>query len=899
MQLEDQQLADTCRQLLTNTDAALRWLDDNRDLTGSDYTPLHAELRRSRRLFGKCAIAAERKMCAGVFGPSQSGKSYLISALARDAKGNLLANFAGRTEDFISAINPEGGKESTGLVTRFTTTPPQGMPEGFPVVLRLLSPMDVARVLANTYYADCEHKDTPDEAAISSALDKLEQQYVGTAPSPQGNSITDTMEELQEYVGKSFASRPRVQALHRCFWARARALAPLVAPADLHNMLGLIWDNVPAFDALFSRLCAALHSLDNADVAYCPLDSLIPRHQSIIDVALLKGLGAIIDNSPAGADAPPPLNLMGSSGRSASLPRAIVAALTAEITIYMPEKPDDFFDYTDLLDFPGYRSRLKLEHVQTELTREGTLENMYLRGKVAYLFERYCAEQELTSMLLCIGPGNQEVQDLPRAIDAWIRATHGAQPASRKGIAPALFFVLTKMDMEFEKKKGVSSVESRWTTRLQSSLLDFFGKQHDWPTLWDGEKPFNNLFLLRNPNFKCEAIFDFDGDKEVGVRNDQRAYVDEVRSSFVQTPLVQAHFGDPVAAWEAAMRCNDGGVSLLREKLRPLCNPTLKRQQVGQAVAEGVARLQGLLTPLWKTDNKEEERAQKDQLARLLAAQLAQLAERQRFGELLWSMQIPAYQLHSLYSRAEQALLRQESTQPVVQNILGGRVFAQDILGDIFGDEVAPTPSPMEAAQNTPQEAQAQDIFANVQDEATRYASITLQHWAERLHDLANSPAAQRYFGLSERDFNALTHEIALASQRVGMQAYLEVALRRAASYGNTVRERVLWKQAHLAADCVNAFVDWLGFNPRLTDDAARTIHRGGRPYTLFAPPASVQGEVQVDETPSPYDRLWYTDWLRALVQTISANVDYDGTVINSVENQRLRTILDAYAARN
>ena len=39
--------------------------------------------------------AARRKMCVGVFGPSQSGKSYLISALARDAKGSLLADFGG------------------------------------------------------------------------------------------------------------------------------------------------------------------------------------------------------------------------------------------------------------------------------------------------------------------------------------------------------------------------------------------------------------------------------------------------------------------------------------------------------------------------------------------------------------------------------------------------------------------------------------------------------------------------------------------------------------------------------------------------------------------------------------------------------------------------------------
>lgn len=159
-------------------------------------------------------------------------------------------------------------------------------------------------------------------------------------------------------------------------------------------------------------------------------------------MALLAGLGtnSAEDRRPLGKD-----------GRKAAR-RAVVTALTAEITIFMREQPDDFFSYTDLLDFPGYRSRLKILDLDKELEREGALQNLFLRGKVAYLFERYCEEHELTSMLLCIGPGNQEVQDLPRAVYDWICSTHGENPAHRAGKAPSLFFVLTKMDMEFEKK---------------------------------------------------------------------------------------------------------------------------------------------------------------------------------------------------------------------------------------------------------------------------------------------------------------------------------------------------------------------------------------------------------------------------------------------------------------
>ena len=58
-------------------------------------------------------------MCVGVFGPSQAGKSYLVSILASRDGRPLQARFADKTYDFLREINPPGNRESTGLVTRF------------------------------------------------------------------------------------------------------------------------------------------------------------------------------------------------------------------------------------------------------------------------------------------------------------------------------------------------------------------------------------------------------------------------------------------------------------------------------------------------------------------------------------------------------------------------------------------------------------------------------------------------------------------------------------------------------------------------------------------------------------------------------------------------------------
>lgn len=107
----------------------------NPQAAGSSGEALLRESNRLARALRKEAATAARKMCVGVFGPSQSGKSYLISALAQDADGSLLAALGDESADFIQDINPAGGKESTGLVTRFTLTP-SGAPTMFPVKLR-------------------------------------------------------------------------------------------------------------------------------------------------------------------------------------------------------------------------------------------------------------------------------------------------------------------------------------------------------------------------------------------------------------------------------------------------------------------------------------------------------------------------------------------------------------------------------------------------------------------------------------------------------------------------------------------------------------------------------------------------------------------------------------------
>lgn len=871
-------LAEHASALIDQTARASAWLDRNRALAGGEFDGLQAELRRAARIFRTCRTAATRKMCVGVFGPSQAGKSYLISALARDADGTLMADFAGAAHDFLGEINPEGGKESTGLVTRFTVTDTPTPPD-FPVRVRLLTETDLVKILANTYYADCEHRETPDGDAILARLAELETE-AEQAPRHSGSQPdVNAFEDLWEYLETNFQAKPRVQELRRTYRDRAPELGPRLSLDGRIRLYSLIWNETPAFTEVLRRLTSALEALGFPDTAYCPLAVLIPRERSIIDVNSLADMSE---------DAPEEqrVRVLADNGRNAALSRALLTALTAELTIVMRHKPDTFFEHTDLLDFPGYRSRYKLHDLAHELNNPGMLKELFLRGKVAYLFQRYAAERELSAMLLCIGPSNQEVQDLPIVINEWIALTHGATPEDRAGKPTALFMVLTKFDMEFEQKRGAPSVDSRWDNRLHASLLDFFGKQHDWPTNWDGHTAFNNMFLLRNPNFRFDSMLEIDENGvEQRVRPDQQKNVDALENAFLASPLVAAHFADPRVSWEAAMRLNDGGIGLIRERLRPACDPRLKSRQLALALDERAQRLAARLAPLWKTDDREEERQRKTRLAyHLLRDIFGRMSDPSRLAELVRRLGVTDQEVHELCLDAKARLLRERAADSRA-TIVGDSLNVDDLLHDLFGDDPA---LPAEEAPAAPPAADTR-----FQDEAAYLAAAIESWWLDRLHALAENPELQQRYSFPAGDFAAFVNETAVSAARLGLRARMEQALRAAADYANIDAERLVWKQASLAAALINAHVDFLGYDPQRTSEEERSIRGRERATVLFAPRPLVQDFPILSETRAATVSAWKNDWLRAVAGMIAANACFeDGKNIDPEQNRMIGEIL-------
>ncbi|HEY2874736.1 MAG TPA: virulence factor SrfC family protein, partial [Reyranella sp.] len=647
----DLKLAQECESLAVAASEGVSWLKDaaNQSPTVAQQAPsLISELQKVRNQSRKLSRAARRRMCAGVFGPSQAGKSYLVSILASRDGRPLQARFGDKTYDFLREINPPGNRESTGLVTRFGLGLSDVTPD-FPVRVRLLTQTDIVKILGNSFLLDFDHQkaafEKPDGMAIRKRLAELRTQVL---PKPPGDLDADDVLDLIEYFDTFFAGV--TSELRTEYWREAIDLAPRLSGRDRAKLWSVLWYDFQPFTELYLTLYEGLEKLAFAPEALLGMDALIPREKSIIDVLTLDKLGT--DAADTLLVRP---KLADRHAEDARLPRSLICALTAELSVAIAEKPWDFFDHTDLLDFPGARSRLKLANLEDVAKAKGVAEGanplreLLLRGKVAYLFQRYSAERELSAILLCIPDGNQEVRDLSDMMTAWIDQTIGATPADRAKQKNSLFLVMTKMDREFEQKAGETeeSRKLRWSARLNNSLINNF--RGEWPGNWNG-RPFDNTFWLRNPTVLDERLMEHDGRRETGVAEAFAQRAVELRTHFVENFDVQRHFANPARAWDEAFKANDGGVSYLINSLIPVCDPAIKRAQVRGQLDVQLHRLVDRLAGFHSAADGDS-RAKKRDLVHAVLRGLATCIQQQLFGELVAQLQVADSALRDIYLR--------------------------------------------------------------------------------------------------------------------------------------------------------------------------------------------------------------------------------------------------------
>jgi hypothetical protein len=563
----------------------------------------------------KLEISKDRNAAISVYGPSQVGKSFLASVLVRPTDKYLEIDFpkpVGK-KIYIDEINPGGDQECTGLVTRFTLNSGH-QNEKFPVYLRLLTEIDLVCILVNSYFSDGDQRHEVHKTAeeISEFIQKIDSDNLSS------NVCEEDFWEFEEYIKEQFYSYDYAKTLTP-FVELIANKAMQVGVEKRAQLYSPFWGFHKEFTNLFVKLANELSELGSARELYADISALIPKSTSIIDVSLL---GEIFSDDAGRIDVCLP------DGKVSSISRGILSAITAELVLNVSQVPHKFFNHTDVLDFPGTRNRKAddLKNVFDGFSKgENNIHQFLLRGKVAYLFDKYVNSQDINSMLLCIKDSNMEAVGLPSMIEKWVQNSIGVTPADRRNRDNNLFFVMTYFDKHLSDTAANHRETDRFTRRLKASLLEMFGNhQNTWPLNWDGSdaspKSFKNCYWLRNPGI-AQSFYEFDkvtGLEKYAATNDQQRRLDEIKNMFMGTPEVSAHFKDPKKAWNAVMQENDGGTSYILENLSGICKPNTKINQLNALANNLSDDLYGILYDFYiPTDNAEKERVNKQKFEAL------------------------------------------------------------------------------------------------------------------------------------------------------------------------------------------------------------------------------------------------------------------------------------------
>ncbi|MBK0326927.1 hypothetical protein I5535_06415 [Rhodobacteraceae bacterium F11138] len=872
---EQAQLAADCTEFAGVSEQALAWITDarNADLVGAEARSLVQMMRRSARRARRLAKAAQSRMSVSVFGPSQAGKSFLVSVLARPADGPLIADFNGADAalDYIREINPEGEGESTGLVTRFTMEHAP-TPDGFPVRLTLLSEADIIRTLLNSFFMDGDRSEpSPDPAEIATHLET----FRSRAGTPRAGMSQDDVHEIGEYVEAAFGREAYAVAL-RPFWEDASAIAPGLNCEERAAFFAPLWGGHQALTDLYARLAAALAQLGHAEQVHAGLDALVPREKSIIDVKTLSGASDDV-----------PLAVMAAGGAPVTLPRSVICGLAAELVLPMQSLPSPMFSDTDLLDFPGARNRFEQDLGKAlGSDRDAILPELLLRGKVAYLFDRYVHNQEITSMLLCVPDSNMETVDLPGLVQNWIGSTHGATPELRAQSDCVLFLVLTKFDKHLGDSAALGGDETRFERRMAASLLEKFGRgSDDWVRTWRPGQPFDNCFWLRNPNFYVDGLMEYDAAKrEHQIRPEKRARIGELQAGCLAAPSVQQHFADPETAWDAALSLNDGGVSYLTAALERVCKPDKKLRQIRNQLQHARAELKQAIAPYHVSDDVEARIEEKQQIVSRVIDDLEQALTRHRFGAVLAALMVDQDEIEGRIARVPSSVRIASAVSAATETRAPTGLQRPD----------RPVRPDRPAARDTV----VPDGDIRTMTLAQFQAETAIEIWIGRMKQFRDDHERQSAYGLRESTTGDLVAELIHAARRTGLGRRTAEQLEQV-NFGLNV-EKQAPPASILGAESINGFVSTLGMTEIPAQDRPQVQLPDGGERPVFARPVASDTVDSLPETPRAVAEQVWTDWVFALDAAVAANArDGVGGEIDIEQNLRLGQILTALNGRS
>lgn len=575
-----------------------------------DFERTDEKIKNARRLIRKVRNSIDSKPVFALFGASQVGKSYLIkNILSIDGKPLMIDG--GATDfDFLKEINPPGtGAESTGVVTRFSIEKSY-LDENYPVEVKLLNVKDLVIIFCDSYFSDMKKLlDYPGKDVFQTHAEQLLKTYQSKTEI-YNVMIEEDILDMREYFDKNFNKfYGYVEQINQSsFWSALGTIVHKVPSNELTNLFSILWQKEENISQLLQELIKTSELLGYRSKVYAPFDAVLRGKGEILDVQRLK---EVFSNQET-------ISIQCDDKSVNTIRISALSALTAELKLNVPaellaEKP--FLESTDMLDFPGARSRLELTR---DDLNEISVSDMLLRGKIAYLFNKYSADYEINNLLFCSNDKQLDVNGIPELLNDWIGNNIGKDSSDREkslneiGVSPLfLIFTFFNNQLKFDSTNDDKDVYYKWDNRFTRFFEhEIVTSKFNWHTEWtDSQKKFTNFFLLRDYKYSDDLYEGFENDKiETSMRPERVEHFNRLETSFINHEFVKNHFPNPKDSWNAAATINNDGSKRIIDHLAPAASNFVKIKNNVNIVQQQKEIIFKELSRYFQTDNLQEKR---------------------------------------------------------------------------------------------------------------------------------------------------------------------------------------------------------------------------------------------------------------------------------------------------
>lgn len=637
---------------IENINKSLAWVKKNKP---NDYEQKFLQLVEERRKLRRLADAQQDSPAIAAYGESQVGKSYMMNCILQNNGKPFLIESGGRKYNFIEEMNPKTkNTEATGVVTRFTSFShaPGRYSAQYPIMMRCFSVADVVMVVSDGYYLDIQDFTTYSEAEIDEMGQGIYDKYKDYPKNEYSPILADDLLDIKAYYNKHLNNAQAF--LHTSFFDKVALVADKIPEQDLTDVFSILWHKRSEQTKLFGMLTCTLKKFRYAEYVYLPVEALLHdgiNENTVMSVDCLNEL--FLERPRYFTDVY--LRTGDNYEKLSGLTKSEVCAVCAEIIVKIaPEyigNTDcycldgitdesvkaqltknginiDILKDNDLLDFPGARSRQKKERVTMSDPKQ--LITVLLRGKVAYLFNKYNSLKLINVLLFCHHGTKTEVAEIPLLLKDWVMNNVGETMEKRKrtleltgGISP-LFYVGTKfnIDMEYSAENienSINGLNGRWQQRFEKVLynecfnaggnLDAEGKPLFLNWRSSGEH-FMNSYLLRDYKFSGPLNSKlYEGEKTEAKRMlIPKEHYENLRSTFCSSEYVKRFFANPALAWDVCTSIdNDGSLYIMENLSKVAKNISGTRDELFKDILENATRkAKSLMVDYHVSTNSEE-----------------------------------------------------------------------------------------------------------------------------------------------------------------------------------------------------------------------------------------------------------------------------------------------------